>query len=202
MDEEEVGGPALVLPEVGDPAEAVLPVAPVECAGGSPARVVGKVRARRRSWLPTKQQERYVTHRMMGKGERDAAVAAGYEGTRGQLSRLRNDGNLRAYMSECMAGAGLTPERFAEVLSEGLNARRIVRTQYKGEVVEEFADRDLVTARLYLKMSMGLLGLESGSLTPKEESAGATYVLPNNLEEYTTDQIIEEMRKRRKGREQ
>ena len=139
---------------------------------------------------------------MMGKGERDAAVAAGYEGTRGQLSRLRNDGNLRAYMSECMAGAGLTPERFAEVLSEGLNARRIVRTQYKGEVVEEFLDRDLVTARSYLKMTMGLLGLESGSLMPKEESAGATYVLPNNLEEYTTDQIIEEMRKRRKGREQ
>jgi phage terminase small subunit len=79
---------------------------------------------KKRKIKPTDRQKRFVEEKLKGKSNRRAALDAGYseETADNATDRVAEKVGTIEYMRYCMRKAGITEDRAAKVLEEGMNA--------------------------------------------------------------------------------
>lgn len=151
-----------------------------------------------REWTPTLKQLRYMKARMSigtnGKQLtiREAAEVAGYSTTDAQLRRLATNPHMQKWMREIMAEADVTEAQVVEVFKQGMEAMKVTRTTYKGDVVETFEDVDWATRLASARTLAELMGLFQKKNAGEQDGPGSVtniLVLSDKMDGLTDEQL-------------
>lgn len=105
---------------------------------------------------PTSLQRKFIANKIKGMSDKQAALKAGYaEKTANNPSVIVKGEMMRELFNQAMQKAGLTPEKLAEKLTEGLEATKIHGTNDDFIEVKDYAVR-----HKYLETSLEQLGLK------------------------------------------
>lgn len=105
----------------------------------------------------SERQLKYLALKAEGKTKAEAARLAGYGETTAP-SVIESSPNLRKALVTAMEAKGLTTERLAEKLSNGLDAKKSYFSSFKGHIIEERQVDDNETQVKYVRTALEIRG--------------------------------------------
>ena len=105
----------------------------------------------------TDRQLKYIALRSSGKSRAESVKLAGYNDNVAP-AKVESSPNLRKALIDALEVNGLTSEYLGKKLKEGVNAKKIYFTSFKGSIVDEREIPDNETQHKYVRTALEVRG--------------------------------------------